>query len=425
MIKESPFFNDTRVWTIAGGSGGCGKSLISSIIASSLAKMNKKVLLIDADPEGSQFYQGLTDTSETSAFCDFLENPQTPLTDLVTQTELQGVCILPQASEIAAALSPNSTHHGRLTHEINALQHDYILIDLGAVVTLQSLDLFLCGATRILVSTPEPNCVQSAYGFLKLSLQRLLFKSFADDEVALPLIQRMDSPDPQTKIETISQLIELTTQVDREKAAAIRRLRELFHCTFILNKVSKEPQLKMIQAFKTVSKKFLGMDIFSAGHFDFFECLSSQKAKLSLSAFPKPETTEEKQIQAVVLNLLKFESLHENETENPAALSEMGSIHEKLKKLGSGSKDMIMGLNDKLTIAGSIYHVQTEDLGHSQATILTLVYKGGQILHSQRFDYRDHLKQSTLDAFIMEKIEHQHLEMIKSIYSGTLDKAPK
>ena len=53
---------------------------------------------------------------------------------------------------------------------------------------------------------------------------------------------------------------------------------------------------------------------------------------------------------------------------------------------------MITGHNTDINYNGIIYHVQTEDKGHANPVIETLVYKGGEILEARRTTYAELLK---------------------------------
>ncbi len=83
---------------------------------------------------------------------------------------------------------------------------------------------------------------------------------------------------------------------------------------------------------------------------------------------------------------------------------------------------MITGHNTDINYNGIIYHVQTEDKGHSNPVIETLVYKGGEILEARRVTYGELLKDGYDEKRIIAMIEEQHREVITEIKQGKYDK---
>src|SRR6476660_5551398 len=61
-----------QVWAVGGGKGGVGKSLITSSIAISLARMGYKVVAIDLDLGGANLHTTLGVDLPTQTLSDFL-----------------------------------------------------------------------------------------------------------------------------------------------------------------------------------------------------------------------------------------------------------------------------------------------------------------------------------------------------------------
>jgi flagellar biosynthesis protein FlhG len=45
-----------RIWSIGGGKGGIGKSLLAASLGTQLARMGKRVVLVDADLGGANLH---------------------------------------------------------------------------------------------------------------------------------------------------------------------------------------------------------------------------------------------------------------------------------------------------------------------------------------------------------------------------------
>ncbi len=82
---------------------------------------------------------------------------------------------------------------------------------------------------------------------------------------------------------------------------------------------------------------------------------------------------------------------------------------------------MLPGYNTDVQCQGSTYHIQTEDNGVSNPSIITLVYQGGAILARKKSDYRHLLKNPQHHDEVRRLMQDQHRDMIKLIMDGKLN----
>lgn len=82
---------------------------------------------------------------------------------------------------------------------------------------------------------------------------------------------------------------------------------------------------------------------------------------------------------------------------------------------------MLSGFNHNLKYKGKVYHVQTEDGGRGNPTIITHVFLAGVILSSVRKPYGDLLAEPGWEASLRERMKVQHLDEIRKLYSGAFD----
>lgn len=82
---------------------------------------------------------------------------------------------------------------------------------------------------------------------------------------------------------------------------------------------------------------------------------------------------------------------------------------------------MVVGFNHNFRYKNEVYHVQTEDGGLKSPHIVTLLYKGGTILASQKTSYADILDTGNLEAVVESRMKTQHREMLRRLKDGELD----
>ncbi|MEE8524118.1 MAG: hypothetical protein V3T72_09315 [Thermoanaerobaculia bacterium] len=82
---------------------------------------------------------------------------------------------------------------------------------------------------------------------------------------------------------------------------------------------------------------------------------------------------------------------------------------------------MITGHNTDVKYGDLVLHVQTEDKGHKNPFIESLIYFGGQVVVAKRASYADLLQNGKGDDEITALMDHQHRMMIKAIQAGKFD----
>lgn len=82
---------------------------------------------------------------------------------------------------------------------------------------------------------------------------------------------------------------------------------------------------------------------------------------------------------------------------------------------------MVVGFNHNFRYKGVVYHVQTEDGGLKSPNIITLLYRGGNILASKKTSYADILKVDDLEKVVETLMKDQHREMLRRLKDGEFD----
>ena len=78
----------------------------------------------------------------------------------------------------------------KLLRHILSLDADYVLIDLGAGTTFNTLDLFTLSDDGLIVYTPEPHARVDAYGFIKNTVYRKLRRLFGKNDPVKATIEQ-------------------------------------------------------------------------------------------------------------------------------------------------------------------------------------------------------------------------------------------
>lgn len=82
---------------------------------------------------------------------------------------------------------------------------------------------------------------------------------------------------------------------------------------------------------------------------------------------------------------------------------------------------MLVGYNHNIQYKGEVFHVQTEDSGINTPHIITLLYRGGNILASKKTSYADIVKMGNLNQVVEELMKEQHKDMLRRLKSAEFD----
>ncbi|RMH61630.1 MAG: MinD/ParA family protein [Zetaproteobacteria bacterium] len=160
-----------RIWAVAGGKGGVGKSITAASLGLALAREGKRVALIDLDLGGANLHTCLGLPPSATLF-DFLNQHESDINAFVTATRMPRIGLISSATQSLDIVSLKHFQKQRILRNLKHIAADYVILDLGAGCDLNTLDFFLAAERGIIVVTPDPTSIENAYRFLKSALVR-------------------------------------------------------------------------------------------------------------------------------------------------------------------------------------------------------------------------------------------------------------
>jgi len=297
-----------RIWSVGGGKGGIGKSLLAASLGWQLAKMGKRVVLVDADLGGANLHTCLGLGNPGLTLGDFIRRRAERIEDVVMETGHPSLRLISGASDFLGAANINYPQKVRVLNRIRALDVDVILLDLGAGTSFNIIDFFLISDVGLLTVVPEPTSIENGYRFIKSALYRRLRGVSQVESVRQIIESALDQKNPQG----IKTPLDLLAAVERENPEAVlplKREMSAFRPHFIVNQVRADADVGVGHQLVTACARHLGVRATYAGfvHYDDAVWQSVRRRRLFMVEAPSCRAAEE--VRQLARGLVHGESL--------------------------------------------------------------------------------------------------------------------
>ncbi|HAK44662.1 MAG TPA: MinD/ParA family protein [Spirochaeta sp.] len=247
---------------IGSGKGGVGKTIFTANLGIMLARSGKKTVLIDLDLGGSNLHTCLGIKNRNSGISSLINKQENSIEDLIFETDIDNLFLIP-----GDTLNPGTGNlpfftKKKIIKQINQIDADFVLLDLGAGSTYNTVDFFLLSPYGIIFTSPETTSVLNAYSFIKTAVFRMLFRSFKPKSPEREIIYNFIN----IKLEGSGRsfagdlINELTAHSYMSGQAAAEKIKE-FHPWVIVNRVENRESIELGLKLQDITRKNIGIDL--------------------------------------------------------------------------------------------------------------------------------------------------------------------
>ncbi|MFQ5677576.1 MAG: P-loop NTPase, partial [bacterium] len=258
-----------KLYAVASGKGGVGKTVLTSSIGVALASMGSDVILVDGDFGGANLHTCMGILEPEYTFYDFYTLQKESLSEILLDTLVENLRIISGACGTLGLANPKYFQKQRLIRELKKLPADTVFLDLGAGSSYNIIDLFMLADEKLLIITPEPTSVYEAFGFLKVCLMRELNHRLKDFPRVLEIIAKEEINKPGKAQLTIADSLQEVKKISKKAFEIFEDVLDGFSPKLILNQIREPDELKEGKAIQAAAIELLSIHVEYLGYISY------------------------------------------------------------------------------------------------------------------------------------------------------------
>jgi flagellar biosynthesis protein FlhG len=235
-----------------------------------LARQRFKTLLIDADLGTANLHTILGIPHPDISLSDFFNKKLKSLQETVLGTPIPNLFLISGARNKLDIANLSHEHKMKMLRAISRLDYDYILLDLSAGTSFNTIDFFTLSDSGVFVCCPEPTSIENFYRLIRSVYIRKIRQILKTDRFR-QLSEKAEARNQDAIINKPEYLLDTLKEMDPERGRMIERILQAFQFKLVLNQLRKQDNPKIGILICNIIEKHLRLKIQFIGNVSFDE----------------------------------------------------------------------------------------------------------------------------------------------------------
>ena len=249
-----------KILPVASGKGGVGKSVLVANLGISLASFGQRTVLIDLDLGGSNLHTYLGMKNRNKGIGNFIADKSVSFNDIRVRSPYPNLDFIPGDVLVTGAANLSHGQKRSIISNIEKLDADYVLLDLGSGSHFNTLDFFLISNSGVLVTTPQAPSILNAYGFLKNAVFRLLQQTFSTHKGVTKLLGDVVKERQPNSTPSIGEIVESIEKLSKKAGATAREALAQLRPSIVVSMGDRPEDMEIVQSLRTLIENRLTVD---------------------------------------------------------------------------------------------------------------------------------------------------------------------
>ncbi len=259
---------DRKIWAIASGKGGTGKTVISASMAIHLADLGFRTVLVDVDLGCANLHTCFGMERPSASITDFIERRTEHIEEVALETGIPNLKLISGALDPVDAAMIRYQQKRRIIRQLNTMEADLVILDIATGANLTQVELFLAADLGALITTPEPMSVENFY--------RLLHMIYFHRVREIPGWKKFEKTLPENLLDGTTCPAKFLADLDkvgRDWREKVEKRMENFAPGIIVNQVRAQEDRELGPDIKLVCKRFFNLDMAYLGSVEHDDCV--------------------------------------------------------------------------------------------------------------------------------------------------------
>lgn len=258
----------TLIWPIGGGKGGTGKSFFTGNLGVSLASLGYSTLIVDVDLGAPNLHTMIGLTEPSKSLSDFINRKTATLPETVDETQIPRLYLISGARNNLDIANLAHEQKMKVMRAIVKLPYDFILLDLGAGTSFNTIDFFMISDSGIFITTPEPTAIENIYRLIRSVYFRKIRQVLKLQHFQV-LAEEAGKRNRDATVNNPEILLDLVREMDPEQGEKLAEALRAFQFQLVVNQVRRQDNRNLGALICKIIKKHLGLQITFAGNISY------------------------------------------------------------------------------------------------------------------------------------------------------------